>query len=405
MRSIHNRVYIPVTKLMRCGRISVEGEAEEISVSPMPRSRQKHGKSSNPYSTGGLDKFESVSAELSAKREYIAKKIGAPEALVRFVYSKNGWIPVVVRPGEGNRKKSDGVGAAGASIMRPVQINNAEKDEELKRKDEGNDINGGRESISISGLDERRHTLIMPWSRFLKITAFWVLGFSAMWVRRPAIFAVAAMAVVMAVGSLILCKKFNLSGVSYFTTRFRNPKTSQKGEGVVEIAEQTDVRKLSRRNLRPGLDVRASNSPLRTHVQPTKSYASASLKPKNIDPDHKHHQSKAKNSRRLVSVENRPTRTAIPQGSDSFIRRTSRAMDNDGSVGATVMIITLFSLVFYGLLCSIFFTFAWWYLLPMLVEQRMRGMNRDNNIRMMDLQSNEYKMKAIMDGLLGRKHN
>lgn len=109
---------------MRCGRISVEGEAEEIAISPGPRSLQKHGKRPNPYSTIGLDKFESVCAELSAKREYIAKEIGTPEALVRFVDSKNGWIPVVVRPGEVIQKKNSTEGAAGVSILGPVEMSN-----------------------------------------------------------------------------------------------------------------------------------------------------------------------------------------------------------------------------------------------------------------------------------------
>jgi len=386
---------------MRCGRISVKGEAEEIAVSPRARSRQKHGKRSNPYSTGGLDKFESVYAELSAKREYIAKKTGAPEALVRFVYSKNGWIPFVLRPREGIGKKKAVAGAAGASILGPVEKSNRE-DGELRKKDEGNDLNGGSESISISQFDERSHNLVMSWYEFLKITAFRFLSFSAMCMRRSAV------AVLMLVSSVMCEKKLILSGVSSFTTLFgnpRNPKTDQNEGGVEEIAEQKDFYKLSRRTLTPGLSVRAPSSPLRAHVQPIKFSASAYLKPENTDPEHKHLQSKAEKFRRAVSMENRPTRTARPQGSDSCYRRTSPAMANDGRVGATVMILTLVCLAFYGRLCAIFFTSAWWYLLPMLVEQRLRGMNRINNGRMLDLQSSEYKMKVIMDGLLERNHN
>jgi len=408
--SIHIRVHMPGTILMRCGRISVKGEAEEIAVSPGPRSRQKHGKRSNPYSTGGLDKFESVYAELSAKREYIAKKTGTPDALVRFLYSKNGWIPVVVRPREGNRKKNCGVRASRASILGPVEKNHGEKDGELRREDKGNDINGGSESISISGFDERSHSLVMPSSQFLKITVFGFLGLRAMWTRRSAVFEAMAMAVVMAVGGVMCMKKFILSRVSYFSTLFRNNKASQNGGGVEEIAEQKDVYKLSRRTPRLGHIVSAPSSPLRAHLQPIKFSASASASPraakqKTIDPEHKHHQSKAKKFRRVVSMENRPTRTARLQGSDSFYRRTSPAMAIDTSVGATVMIITLLCLVFYGRLCAIFFTSAWWYLLSMLVAQRTRGVDRNNNSRMVDLQSNEYKMKVIMNGFLERKHN
>jgi hypothetical protein len=148
-------------KLMLCGRIAVKGEAEEIAVWPRPRSQQKRGKRSNPYSTGGLDKFESVNAELSSKREYIAKKTGAPEALVRFMYSKNEWIAVVTTPREAIGKKSCAGGATVALVLGPPEKNNGKEDGELRRNDEGNDINGRSESISISGFDERSHSLVM----------------------------------------------------------------------------------------------------------------------------------------------------------------------------------------------------------------------------------------------------
>jgi hypothetical protein len=111
---------------MRCGRISAEGKAEEIEVSPRPRYWQRHGKRSNPYSTRGLDEFESVYAELSAKREYIASKFGVSEAMVRFMFSKKEWIPVVLRArDQGTRKKNSGEDAAGVSILGPVDKSNS----------------------------------------------------------------------------------------------------------------------------------------------------------------------------------------------------------------------------------------------------------------------------------------
>jgi len=140
---------------MRHGRISVEGDAEKMAVSPRTKYRQRHGKRLNPYSTIGLDKFESVHAELSAKREYIAHETGAPEAMVRFVSSKKGWIPVVLGDrGREIRRKNSGGDPAGVSIVGPSENNNDETGGEL-RKDEGNDIIGESESISISVLDER----------------------------------------------------------------------------------------------------------------------------------------------------------------------------------------------------------------------------------------------------------
>lgn len=396
---------------MRCGKILVKGEAEEIAVSPKPKSRQRHGKRSNPYSTRGLDKFKSVYAELSARREYIAEKTGAPEALVRFAYSKNGWIPVVVRGIDVTGTKNSGAGAAGVSILGPVVKNNGQ-DGELRKEDAENRMNGLSKSISICVFDESSHSLVMPWSRILKTTSFGLFGLSAMWVKRSAFPAAAAMAVVMAVGGVMCMKKFLLSGVSYFATLFRNPrnpKASQNGGGAEAVAEQRDIDKFSRSIPRTGLTVSAPSSPVRAHVQRTLFSATASprvVKPKviNLELKRLHHQSKAKKFRRFVSMDNRPSG---PVREDSFYRRTRPAMTYNSSVDATAMIITLLCLVFFGRLCAIFFTCACWYLLPMLGKnsETTRGMSRNNNSRIVDQQSSENRKKAIRDGLVQRKHN
>lgn len=136
---------------MLCGRISVESKAEEIAVTPTPRCRQKHGKRSNPYSTIGLDKFDRVYAELSAKRKYIANKNGVPEAMVRFVSSKKGWIPVVIGVREqGTEKQNSSVDDSGVSILGPAENNNGEIGRESKEKDEGNDINSESERRDLT---------------------------------------------------------------------------------------------------------------------------------------------------------------------------------------------------------------------------------------------------------------
>lgn len=127
---------------MHCGRVCVKGEAEENAISPRPRSRQKHGKRSNPYSACGLDKFQSVYAELSSKREYVANKTGVPEAMVRFVSSKNGWIPVVMGARD---QKIHGGDAARVSTLVPAEDTNGETGGELRIKDERNDIIDGSE--------------------------------------------------------------------------------------------------------------------------------------------------------------------------------------------------------------------------------------------------------------------
>lgn len=109
---------------MRCGRIIVDGDAEEIALWQKPKSRQKREKRQNPYSTRGLDKFESVRSELSSRRQYIAKKTGVPEAMIRFVDSKNGWIPFVVGARDEMGKKNSGEVAGRVSILGHVKKSN-----------------------------------------------------------------------------------------------------------------------------------------------------------------------------------------------------------------------------------------------------------------------------------------
>lgn len=204
-----------------------EGEgAEQMAVSPRPRLLQRYGKGLNPYSTRGLDKFENVYAELSARRRYISNNTGAPEELVRFKDGNNGWVPVVVRAREGIWKN-------GVSILGPVENSNSDNHRELGRK--------------------------------VAITAF--------------------------------------------------PRA---------------------------------------------------VKPKNMVPHH--HNTKTKKIKRFVAVDNRPNRHA--ETMKGSYRRTRQAMAYDAIVSATAIIITLFCLVFSGRLCAIFFTSAWWYLLPMLKGTR-----------------------------------
>jgi hypothetical protein len=113
------------------------------------------------------------------------------------------------------------------------------------------------------------------------------------------------------------------------------------------------------------------------------------VKPKNIDPEHKHNQSKAKKYRRDVSMDNRPTRL---ERSDSFYRSS---MAYDDNVGENVMIITLLFFIFYGPFCAISFTCACFYLIKMFIKDSER-INRIND-SMVDLQSSEYKRRVIKD--------
>lgn len=105
-----------------------ERRSRRNSRLPKLRSRQRHGRRSNPFSTNGLDKFQSVSADLSARRERIARETGVPKSMVRFKYSKKGWTPFVVINEEVIRKKNNGWATAGVSIPKPAEINNGKKD-------------------------------------------------------------------------------------------------------------------------------------------------------------------------------------------------------------------------------------------------------------------------------------
>lgn len=127
----------------------------------------------------------------------------------------------------------------------------------------------------------------------------------------------------------------------------------------------------------------------------------------NHEQEHRHH-NRVKSFRRSMSRDyqhsSKPA-IALP-GSDSFNRRTKPTIASDARVGAIIMIIILFCFVLYGRLCAILFACACLYLLPKFREdsESTTEMNRDNDIRMVYLQSNEYKKKVIMDGFMDRTH-
>lgn len=127
----------------------------------------------------------------------------------------------------------------------------------------------------------------------------------------------------------------------------------------------------------------------------------------NREQEHRHH-NRVKSFRRSMSRDyQHSTKPAIAlQGSDSFNRRTKPTMASDARVGAIIMIIILLCFVLYGRLCAILFACACLYLLPKFREdsESMTEMNRNNDIRMVYLQSNEYKKKVIMDGFTDRTH-
>ncbi|KAG0492679.1 hypothetical protein HPP92_005791 [Vanilla planifolia] len=82
---------------------------DDASPASRPKKKQScrssKGKSGNPYSARGLDKFYSVVSELEAKRERILARAGSSGApMVRFMYTNSrNWIPIIVRRGQEKR--------------------------------------------------------------------------------------------------------------------------------------------------------------------------------------------------------------------------------------------------------------------------------------------------------------
>ncbi|KAL0924799.1 hypothetical protein M5K25_005657 [Dendrobium thyrsiflorum] len=90
---------------MFCGVSSFSHVDDELSSPSTPRgTKKKHSSTNNknPYSSRGLEKYNSVLSELEAKKEKImAGRTGSVDGevpMVRFMYSKSqDWVPIVVR--------------------------------------------------------------------------------------------------------------------------------------------------------------------------------------------------------------------------------------------------------------------------------------------------------------------
>ncbi|XP_076935682.1 uncharacterized protein LOC143602481 [Bidens hawaiensis] len=88
-----------------CGFSGNQGDdLEDLCILESPdkkltRKRHSFGRSKNPYSNRGLDKFEALLADLDGKRQMIYTKKGSEDiSLVRFTYSNsNDAVPIVVK--------------------------------------------------------------------------------------------------------------------------------------------------------------------------------------------------------------------------------------------------------------------------------------------------------------------
>lgn len=89
------------------------------------------------------------------------------------------------------------------------------------------------------------------------------------------------------------------------------------------------------------------------------------------------------------------------------MQTTVKKARNDGILGMSVVVVTLVIMIFWGRLCAILCTSVWLYCAPRL--GKIGGLNDDGNPKTtssneVDLDSEEYKKKVIMEGLLGRNH-
>ncbi|XP_027362426.1 uncharacterized protein At5g23160-like [Abrus precatorius] len=80
----------------------------------------------------------------------------------------------------------------------------------------------------------------------------------------------------------------------------------------------------------------------------------------------------------------------------------------DSVVGMSVLAVTLLIMIFWGRLCAILCTSAWLYFIPRFKKSDNENDDGDPNTTMksngVDLDSEEYKKKVIMEGLLERNH-
>ncbi|GLJ29175.1 hypothetical protein SUGI_0575230 [Cryptomeria japonica] len=204
------------------------------------KKKRHHEKKScfNPYSTFGLDKFTSLSAELSAKREYVSRKTGIPEAKVRFAYTSKGLVPVVLKTDyDGRVSKLSG-------LLRPRTKHGSQFKENYNSNPQEDGYEGDHDvegdegcENGVNGSESRKEggavTILPWWSRYLETTAFVVQKVSAILTSKFSVPA-AAMAVVLLVGFLQrMClgavmgmKRFKDRGIFHFFEHLIYTRTS-----------------------------------------------------------------------------------------------------------------------------------------------------------------------------------
>lgn len=105
---------------------------------------------------------------------------------------------------------------------------------------------------------------------------------------------------------------------------------------------------------------------------------------------------------RAKRQERRPSSTMQNQTTS---KPTNARGSYDALVGMSVLLVTLMIMIFWGRLCAILCTSAWLYFIPRFRKDiTVNDDDPKTKSNDVDFDSEEYKKKVIMEGLLGRNH-
>ncbi|MFS8030928.1 hypothetical protein Hanom_Chr17g01539781 [Helianthus anomalus] len=99
--------------------------------------------------------------------------------------------------------------------------------------------------------------------------------------------------------------------------------------------------------------------------------------------------------------------TAGGRVDSGVLHRTPPSKEFDSVIGMSIILVILVILVLWGKLCAILCTSAWLFVAPRLVAVGKRSAadkQRSESGKNLDLESEEYKKKVVLEGLLQRNH-
>ncbi|XP_058728324.1 uncharacterized protein At5g23160 [Vicia villosa] len=202
---------------------------------------------------------------------------------------------------------------------------------------------------------------------------------------------------------------------SWFSWRWIRIKTKSTSKTVPLETSFTNVKAFSK-----------SRSTL-LHKSKTPPTNSPSLAPPSMalpaTPYHSPTQTRHGPNNNAIIEETREQGRATPTRPKRQERRVSLATQNqttrknrqnargwyDPIVGMSVLVVTLVIMIFWGRFCAILCTSAWLYFIPRFRKSGVVNVNDEEEAKLelkndVDLDSEEYKKRVIMEGLLGRNN-